>query len=328
MKRKLSLMLSLVLMLSTFFSVNVFAKATYDRVEIKTNGQCVDTLDGVKALYKKGTGNTNKGDYCCAAYVTKYFKQLYGIQVSNMYQGRTPKTNKSGYTFSEVNISSAKKGDICYHQNSGGGGHWMIVKSASNSKVTVIEQNWKWKSGSKTMAAKNRTFGKNDYNNVKIFRLNTPNTTTPTPTAEPTEKSQKTYTAWKTPTKCYSTSTSNSITVYETSTSTAKYGTVYGFSDELIIKDWTDKRVKVTYPTGSGQKTGWVDKKYISSVTPGKVAKTYTAKTKITTYKRQNGSSYGYISKGDKVYSIATNGNWMQVIYPVSGGYKMGWIKK
>lgn len=324
MKRKLSVILALVTIVSALFGMNVFAKVSYERVEIKKDGQCVDSLDGVKAVYKKGVGNTNRGSYCCAGYVTKYYEKVHGITVSNMCQGRTPQTNKKGYTFKEVDISSAKKGDICYHQNSKGGGHWMIVKSASDNKVTVIEQNWKWQDGSKTMAAKNRTFGVKDYTNVKIFHLNIKKSE---PTPEPEIGDKKSYNKWETPLKSYSTSTSNNITVYKTSTSTEKYGTVYGSTDELIIKDWTDNRVKVTYPTSSGSKTGWIDKSYISSTTPGKITDTYTASKKITTYKRKNGDSYGYISKGDKVYVVASSGAWKQVIYPISGGYKMGWIK-
>lgn len=322
MKKRISVILALVLMLSTIFSVNVFAEVTYDRVEIKSNGQCVDTLDGVQALYKKGTRNTDTGDYCCAAYVTKYYKQLYGLTVSNLNQGRTPQTNKSGYTFSEVNISSAKKGDICYHKNTRGGGHWMIVKSASNNKITVIEQNWKWKSGSKTIAAKNRTFGKNDYSNIKIFRLNTPNTPTPAPSTGsvtwPATKNIKTYVI----------STGNNTTVYETATSTKKYGTIYA-SDLITINGYSGSRLKVTYPISKGTKTGFID---ISAVTSGKVnvaSSKWTATAKMTTYRRSGGgSTLGSISKGDVCYTIAANGNWQQVIYPISGGYKMGWIKK
>ena len=48
-----------------------------------------------------------------------------------------------------------------------------------------------------------------------------------------------------------------------------------------------------------------------------------------TTYRRANGrSSYGSISAGDTCYKLSESRNYMQVIYPVSGGYKMGWVQK
>ena len=148
------------------FVMPVSAAVTYDRVKITDNYQVVDTLDGVDAKYLPGTGNTDTGDYCCAGYVSKYYKSVYDVKVWNLVTGSVP--NASDGYFYEVDTPT--RGDIVNHLNSSGSGHWMICKSYSNSKVTVIEQNWKWKTDGVTYAAKNRTFSKGDYNNVKYYR--------------------------------------------------------------------------------------------------------------------------------------------------------------
>ncbi len=169
-KKGVSLLFAVVIALNVFIPMSVNASASYERIQITYDGQCVDEFNGVKALYKTGTGNTNTGEYSCAGYVTKYFRQVYGFSVSNLLQGATPQTDNSQYSFSQT--SSPQSGDVCYHQNSSGGGHWMIIKSVSGNSVTVIEQNWKWASNGSTYAAKNRTFTTSDYNNVKFFHLN------------------------------------------------------------------------------------------------------------------------------------------------------------
>ncbi len=127
----------------------------------------------------------------------------------------------------------------------------------------------------------------------------------------------------------YVLSNKNDTTVYETATSTKKYGTIYA-TDLITIKgyDKSKKRIKVTYPVSKGTKTGWIPLSAVSKSSWNSATSSYTASAKTTTYKRANTSSeLGYISKGDKVYKIATSGDYTQVIYPISGGYKMGWIK-
>jgi len=164
MKKSVSVLLALVLMLSTVFSVNVFAKITYDSIKITKDGQSVDALDGVKAVYKKGLRNTDTGDYSCAGYVKKYYKAVHKVNVYNLISGGTPLTQEDKYSF--VKTNSPQKGDIAYIP-----GHWMIIKSVSNNKVVVIEQNWKWMSGSSTYAAKNRTFTGDDYKKLNFYTL-------------------------------------------------------------------------------------------------------------------------------------------------------------
>lgn len=54
----------------------------------------------------------------------------------------------------------------------------------------------------------------------------------------------------------------------------------------------------------------------------------YTYKTtgQITTYKRPGGASYGYASKGDKVIVLGESKGYVQIRYPINGGYKLGFV--
>ncbi|MCD8049336.1 MAG: M23 family metallopeptidase [Clostridia bacterium] len=127
----------------------------------------------------------------------------------------------------------------------------------------------------------------------------------------------------------YCLSTGNNTVVYQTTTSTAKYGTIYA-ADLVTIKgyDSSSDRFKVNYPISGGTKTGYVARTAITSGKVNSASGTFTATAKITTYRRASTSNtLGSISKGDKCYKTATSGNYTQVIYPISGGYKMGWIK-
>ncbi|MCD8147888.1 MAG: hypothetical protein LUD84_11555 [Clostridiales bacterium] len=123
--------------------------------------------------------------------------------------------------------------------------------------------------------------------------------------------------------RCYTISSGNT-TAYSSSSLKTKSGTIYG-SDELYVLSTSGSKVKVSYPTSSGRKTGWISKSKIVVATSGK---TKYAWKKITTYRRAStANTYGYISKGDKVTVIGTKGSYTQVKYPISGGYKFAWIK-
>ncbi len=129
--------------------------------------------------------------------------------------------------------------------------------------------------------------------------------------------------------KTYVLSTKNNTTVYQTATSTKKYGTIYA-SDLITIKgyDKSKKRIKVTYPVSNGSKTGWIPLSAVTKSAWNSAQKDYKVGKKATTYRRSDGKTeFGYISKGDKISVIATSGSYSQVIYPISGGYKMGWAK-
>lgn len=121
--------------------------------------------------------------------------------------------------------------------------------------------------------------------------------------------------------KCYTISSGNT-TVYSNTGLSNKLGAIYG-SDEITVNTVTDRYCKVTYPISRGTKTGYIPTSAILTKTLGS---SISAKAKVTTYRRPNGSSYGYISVGDSVKVLGTYGNYRQVKYPVSGGYKYAFI--
>lgn len=85
----------------------------------------------VNAIYKpkKGVSNYNSDStYCCAAFVSRFYKQVYGITVNNLYPGNTP--NVASGTGRFVKTSSPKVGDIY-----GNSGHWAIVKAVSGNNL-------------------------------------------------------------------------------------------------------------------------------------------------------------------------------------------------
>ncbi|MDO4337277.1 MAG: M23 family metallopeptidase [Eubacteriales bacterium] len=124
--------------------------------------------------------------------------------------------------------------------------------------------------------------------------------------------------------KCY-TITSGNTAVYSNMALTNKYGTIYG-SDEIIVITVTDRYTKVTYPISGGRtKTGYIK---TGAILTGTTGPSYTAKGKITTYRRPGGYAYGYVSSGDRVTVLGTYGNYVQIKYPVSFGYKYGFITK
>lgn len=140
---------------------------TTETIQITANGQTVDTFNGVPAKYITGTGNSNTGTYCCAGYVSSYYRSVYGITVANMFTGRTPSAS-SGYFYV---TSDPKPGDIGYQLNSSNSGHWFIIKSVNgDGTYTVIEQNWKWKSGNKTYCYRNRKVSYGATKGFKVYR--------------------------------------------------------------------------------------------------------------------------------------------------------------
>lgn len=137
-------------------------------VKITQSPQTVDTFNGVSALYLPGTGNTNTGTYCCADFVSKYYRSVYGVNVWNMYTNRTPSASKGRF----VSTTSPQAGDIGYQLNSGGSGHWFIVKAVNGSKCTIIEQNWKWSNSGNTYCTVNRIVTQGSTRGLKFYHWN------------------------------------------------------------------------------------------------------------------------------------------------------------
>ena len=118
--------------------------------------------------------------------------------------------------------------------------------------------------------------------------------------------------------------------VYSDKSLRTRIGAIYPTDNVVLLQ--LDKNVaKVSYPTSRGTKTGWVEanKLLYWDITNGPNCVSQ-ARKKITTYARDDGKqSIGYISKGDIYYNFGGSANekYSYCLYPVSGGYKVGWIK-
>lgn len=90
--------------------------------------------------------------------------------------------------------------------------------------------------------------------------------------------------------------------------------------------------VTAVYTTGACRVSGSGGVRFVplSDVIFGEVGEripSMTAKTEITTYRKADGAEYGYVGEGDVFYVLNTSGTRTQVLYPISGGYKLGWVE-
>jgi len=93
---------------------------------------------------------------------------------------------------------------------------------------------------------------------------------------------------------------------------------------------YADGWCQVTYPVGSGTKTGYTKlSNFVYNVSASHTK--YTAKAQTTTYTNQSlATNNGWLSAGDVFYVVGAYGSASQVLYPIDaqygGGYKLGWI--
>lgn len=125
--------------------------------------------------------------------------------------------------------------------------------------------------------------------------------------------------------KCYTLTTGNTKVYNSQSLSSGQKGTIFGSDEVKIIEAYTNGFLLAEYPVASGTKRGYILKSDVVISTSGT---TKYATAKITTYRRNNTSNtYGSISKDDAVMVLGTRGNFTQVQYPISGGFKFAWIR-
>ena len=106
------------------------------------------------------------------------------------------------------------------------------------------------------------------------------------------------------------------------------YNSYIDKGDTLYLFQITSSFIKVSFPTSSGRRVGFISRSELISVsTPSCLSK---ANGKATTYVSPGGSSYGYFESGDQVYAVGTSGAYTAVIYTAKSGkrsFKLGWAK-
>ncbi len=126
------------------------------------------------------------------------------------------------------------------------------------------------------------------------------------------------------PLKAYTIS-QNNVKTYK-SIGGEKSGSIFGSSDLCTIKAFYDGWVLVNYPTSKGTKDAYCPVgEFIAD--PGFGQWSTTAGSNITAYRRSSGNeTIGEVFSGDQVTVVSESDGRYQVIYPISGGYKLGWV--
>lgn len=112
-------------------------------VTLIQQGQVLDTITylgvTVDAVYTNGPHSGSDPVYSCAAFVKKFYEQVYGIGVYNLHSTKsTPLVyhNKGSFSITE----QPQIGDIVRDNNRT---HWAIVKAVSEDTITLIQQNYR-----------------------------------------------------------------------------------------------------------------------------------------------------------------------------------------
>lgn len=146
----------------------VFAEETkqQEAVAVTEYGQVVDSFQGIDACYIPGLYNSNTGDYCCAGYVIKFYKTLYGVDTYyvNLINDK-PVVVLEGHDVYLEEVSEPMPGDMMQNLSYS---HVGIVKRVEGDKVILIEQNYKWGEGGQTVAAYEREISLNE---AHFYRL-------------------------------------------------------------------------------------------------------------------------------------------------------------
>ena len=137
-------------------------------IPVTEEGQVIDTFNEVQALCRPGGREDYDQTYNCVVLVERYYRQVYGIKVSNEWQFEIPIADGvTSFTVTET----PEPGDIGYETSSDGSPHWFIVKKVNrDGSFTVFEQNWKWVSEGVTYTAVNRRVSFEKSRDLRFFR--------------------------------------------------------------------------------------------------------------------------------------------------------------
>ena len=114
--------------------------ASAETVEITRDGQQTDQLAGVPALYVTYPSNT--GEYCCAGYVMRFYRELFGLTVTdiNTVEG-PPVFSLPGHTVTLEETETPRRFDLAQTRQRS---HVAVVKDPAPDGAVVIEQNYKY----------------------------------------------------------------------------------------------------------------------------------------------------------------------------------------
>lgn len=118
------------------------------------------------------------------------------------------------------------------------------------------------------------------------------------------------------------------LTAYLCNNSTAYVATgeIWASDKCTITAVYTNGTCNVTYPAGNKTKDVNTSLSYFVPNTSGNFEK-FTASKQIYAYSRPDFAvNIGYTDPGDACVKVAVSGDKVQIIYPVPGGFKLGWV--
>ena len=250
-------------------------------------------------------------------------------------------TNYGSISAGNMSASSVKalisKAPIGSHirtgSNSYGVAHSMIITAKSDIGFTIIQANgsnndnysgyYKCRIG--TTQYTWSSYASSTYGKRGIAALMGRGGVDPTPDPEPTFSKNTKYPV---PFKGYPIATSGNIPVYNGKLS--EYSNHYISAGDLCTIEavYTNGYCKVTYPTSSGTFTAYAKNSVFIASTDTPYS--YKPEKNMTTYTRSNlSTTFGSVFTTDNCTVVASGGSGKyQLIYPISSGYKIGWIQK
>ena len=160
MKQLAALFLALVFA----FASGVFAFA--EQVPVTCDGQQIDEFAGVPALYV--TYPSDRGEYCCAGYVMRFYRQIFGVTVTDINTcDREPTVILPGHEVKLVMTSQPKPFDLVQTKNRT---HVAVVKKSLPAGAVVIEQNYKYYDASgQLVAERDRPVTSDEYYFYRLY---------------------------------------------------------------------------------------------------------------------------------------------------------------
>lgn len=131
----------------------------------------------------------------------------------------------------------------------------------------------------------------------------------------------------KVPAQAYMKNSSGRLYTYTSSSLSVRTGYIEPGDRCKITAFYSNGAVKVSYPTKSRTRTAYASMGGFLGSTEFSTSTTTLGK-RLTAYRRSTGSAtIGTVYATDQVTIISKSSGRTQVIYPCSGGYKIGWVQ-
>lgn len=134
---------------------------------------------------------------------------------------------------------------------------------------------------------------------------------------------------YPTPLYCYVLSNGR-VTTYVRNSTASVSGYIDGGVDQVQLNNIypSDNWVYGGYPTSRGRKWAWFRVSDVIYDYNYQMKKTKALRTAPAYRKKERGQTIGSVYVNDVIYVVSEYGDLAQIIYPINGGYKLGWVEK